>query len=66
MTQADCLIFPKTSTDTARTTLEDRGIDVRPAPAGGLHAFFDGEAWTPATLVALLAREGAGSRAVAL
>ena len=66
MAQADCLIFPQTSTETARTTLEDQGVDVRAAPAGGLHAFFDSEAWTPATLVSVLAQEGVGSRAVAL
>lgn len=66
MTRSDCLIFPATPTDAARAALEARGVEVRPAPAGGLHAFFAADAWSPASLVAALAQEGVESRAVAL
>ena len=70
MATADCLIFPENAAgaarDAARTALSRLDVEVRSAPAGGLHAFYAAERWSPSDLVAVLEREGVVSRAVAL
>jgi hypothetical protein len=71
MATADCLIFPENaagaSQEAARTALGRLvDVEVRSAPAGGLHAFYTAERWSPSDLVAALEREGMASRAVAL
>ena len=70
MPTADCLIFPENAAgaaqDAARTALSRLEVEVHPAPAGGLHAFYAAERWSPSDLVAALEREGVASRAVAL
>ncbi|MGM0412193.1 MAG: hypothetical protein ACQERG_02665 [Pseudomonadota bacterium] len=70
MATADCLIFPENTAgaaqEAARTALGRLDVEARPAPPGGLHAFYAAERWSPSGLVAALEREGVASRAVAL